>query len=56
MGDHVALEAGKNREYDPEIIKCYKGLIKYAFKFMLNFDSKLEKKTNSRNYCYEVNQ
>ena len=54
LGDHVALHAGKNREYDPEIVTCFKALMKYIFKYMEDFDESLKKKINSKNYCFEV--
>jgi hypothetical protein len=54
LGDHVALGAGKNKEYDSEIITCFKALMKYIFRYIHHFDERLKKKINSRDYCFEV--
>ena len=54
LGDHVALSTGKNQKYDPEIVHCFKTLVKYAFKYILNFDNHVQKKFNSKDYCFEV--
>lgn len=54
FGDHVALAARKNQQYDPEIIRCYKALMNYIFRYILDKDSNLKTLINSKDYCYEV--
>lgn len=54
LGDFSALSRRKNREYDPDIIRCYKALLDYVFKYLATGDVNLKEKINNNDYCFEV--
>ncbi len=55
LGDHVAMATKNNsNEYDPHIIRCFKALMNYTFRYLFTGDQALVDHVNSSDYCFEV--
>jgi hypothetical protein len=55
LGDFKALDSKNSSQYDSELIKCFKALLNYSFKYIQEeSDYDLLSKFNSRDYCFEV--